>query len=228
MMLRSCVRKTGLNRFLARLWSRGHYEDAFGTGLLREIRPGDTVWDVGANVGLYTRQFLSAVGQSGRVVAFEPTEACCQEITRQFEGEPRLTLMPMALGADRGSITMTVEDDACSVTHRVITDGLKAGGPTKTVDVSSAAIVCDELPSLFPNVVKVDVEGHEGAVIAGMRPILADGRLRCVGVEVHFSLLEARKERGTPRTIESTLAAAGFRVTWVDPSHIIATRGPTA
>jgi FkbM family methyltransferase len=227
MKLRSLVRKTGLNRVLAGLWSRGNYEDRFGSALLDAIRAGDTVWDIGANVGIYTEKFLAAVGATGRVVAFEPTEACHQEIARRVGDEPRLTTMLLALGAERGSITMTVENDAFSVTHRVIPTGATTVGPTKTVMMSSAAIVCEENPSLFPNVVKIDVEGHEGAVVEGMKPILADPRIRCVGVEVHFALLEARQEIRTPRAIESTLTAAGFRVTWVDPSHIVARRDAT-
>ena len=40
--------------------------------LLAHVRRGDTVWNVGANVGVYTLQLAHMVGDTGRVVAFEP------------------------------------------------------------------------------------------------------------------------------------------------------------
>jgi FkbM family methyltransferase len=40
--------------------------------MIHNIREGDTVWDVGANIGAYTGAYLGLVGKRGCVVAFEP------------------------------------------------------------------------------------------------------------------------------------------------------------
>lgn len=47
-------------------------------------------------------------------------------------------------------------------------------------------------------------------------------RLKVLGIEVHFTLLEERKVKNVARTIEGLLYDAGFKVEWTDFSHIIA------
>jgi FkbM family methyltransferase len=224
MKIRSLARNLGLNRVLAGALIGRKYEDRFGAALLAAIRPGDTVWDVGANVGVYTARFLEAAGPAGKVVAFEPAEACSRAIADRFDDDSRLTIMGVAVGDECGSITMAMEADELATTHRVIPAGAQATGPTRSVRIATGASICEEFPGLFPNVVKIDVEGHEGSAVRGMQPMLADPRLRCIGIEVHFGLLDARGENGTPRRIEQALQAAGYAVAWADPSHIIATR----
>ncbi len=228
MTIRSVARRLGFNRVFARALIGKKYEDRFGAALLAAIRPGDTVWDVGANVGMYTARFLEAVGPKGKVVAFEPAEACGRAIADRFDADSRLTIMGLAVGDECGSITMVMETDELATTHRVIPAGAQAAGPTRSVRIATGASICEEFPALFPNVVKIDVEGHEGSAMRGMQPMLANPRLRCIGVEVHFGLLSARGENATPRLIEQELQAAGYRVAWADPSHIIATRDSRA
>jgi FkbM family methyltransferase len=223
--IRSLARSLGLNRVLARLMIGRKYEDRFGTALLAIIRPGDTVWDVGANVGVYTARFLDAVGPTGKVVAFEPAAACHRAIVDRVGDDPRLTIMGLAVGETCGSITMAMDADQLATTHRVVSEGEQANGLSRRVRIATVASICEESPGLFPNVVKIDVEGHEGSVVRGMQPVLADQRLRGIGVEVHFGLLAARGENSTPRSIEQALKAAGYGVTWTDPSHIMAGRG---
>ena len=59
--------------FLSRVLMGGRLFEPFETHLLRrEIRPGDVVLDIGANIGYYTIQFAHLVGARGKVVAFEP------------------------------------------------------------------------------------------------------------------------------------------------------------
>ncbi len=64
LLLRNLGRALGLNRLLASLLA-GEYEDRFQTVMLGAIRPGDIVWDVGANVGLYSKKFSNNAGSSG-------------------------------------------------------------------------------------------------------------------------------------------------------------------
>jgi FkbM family methyltransferase len=220
--LRSLTRKLGINKFLGRFISRGLYEDRFGTGFQAQILPGDVVWDIGANVGLYTATFHDATGPGGQVVAFEPTQACFRKLTERFSGNPRVVLKNIAVGDVDGVLTMAIEPDALAATHRVVLgDG---GDGAVTVDVRSAASLVATSPELFPNIVKVDVEGHEGSVLDGFESLLPDRRLHCVGIEVHFGLLEERGESDRPKQMEQTLRRHGFQTLWTDPSHLLATR----
>lgn len=222
--LRSVTRRLGLNRLIGQLLSRGPYEDRFGKALNNEIRRGDVVWDVGANVGLYTEAFLGRTGPDGLVVGFEPAPGCFKQLEQRFSGVSGVKLINAALGQRDGKVAMALAPDPLAVTHRVVVDEGDASGDLESVEIRSAASVVSELPALFPNLVKVDVEGHEGAVIDGLSPLLSDRRLHCIGVEVHFGLLQQRGESDCPRHIDRTLRANGFKVRWTDASHLLATR----
>ncbi len=222
--LRGFTRKLGLNRFLGGLMAGRHYEDRFGTAFQLAIRPGDTVWDIGANVGLYTAIFAEAAGPTGRVIAFEPTTACFSELQGRFANNPQVVLKNVAVGASDGVLSMAIEPDALAATHRIVTCHAGGGGGGVWVQVQSAASLVAEDPELFPQIVKIDVEGHEGAVLDGFEPLLYDQRLHSIGIEVHFGLLDERGESARPRQMEQTLNCHGFKVRWTDPSHLLATR----
>ncbi len=52
----------------------GRFEAATVRAYSRILKPGDTVLDIGANIGAHTLQLARCVGPTGRVVAMEPTE----------------------------------------------------------------------------------------------------------------------------------------------------------
>ena len=73
--IRSVTRATGALRPIVRLYRRlfqTGYEQNFDQQMLDLIRPGDVVWDVGANKGIYTEKILKKVTGSDFVAAFEP------------------------------------------------------------------------------------------------------------------------------------------------------------
>lgn len=222
--LRTLTRKLGLNQFIGQLIANGRYEDRFGPALQAEVRLGDTVWDIGANLGLYTQEFVASVGPSGRVVAFEPVPACFAQLRQRFAESPQVKLHNVAVGDADGRIAMSLEVDPLAATHRVVDVEHAGGGDLQQVEVRSAASLVAGEPELFPNVVKIDVEGHEGAVMDGMHSLLPDRRFRCVGIEVHFGLLNDRGESARPKQMVHTLLQHGFRVRWTDPSHLLAVR----
>lgn len=221
--LRNLTRKLGINRFiLSHLIAHRGYEDRFGSAVRREIRPGDIVWDIGANLGLYTSEFLESVGSQGRVIAFEPVVACFARLHERFAETPQVTLKNIAVGEANGIAFMSLDSDPLAATHRVVQARDSKG--MSQVDVRSAASIVAQEPDLFPNVIKIDVEGHEGMVLDGMHELLPDPRLRCIGIEVHFGLLNERTESARPQQIERTLKQQGFAVRWTDASHLLAVR----
>ena len=64
--LRNVARKTGVIQFINQFLPRKkNYEQAFDTAMFEAIKPGDVIWDVGANVGYYTGKFSDSVGSTG-------------------------------------------------------------------------------------------------------------------------------------------------------------------
>jgi FkbM family methyltransferase len=204
------------------LAGRGDYEARFARELLAAVRSGDTVWDVGANVGVYAAQF--AESGAANVVCFEPAPAAVAALHQRFPqasaGANPVRIVPIALADRRGTATFSA--DGTSPDNQIgVSDGTR---PTVEIQVRSAdeALIEFALPS--PNVIKIDVEGYELEVIDGLSRLLSSKELRSVFVEVHFSLLHNRKLDEAPAAILQTLRQHGFRVHWVDPSHIGAHR----
>ena len=90
--IRTLTRKLGLNKVIGWLIANRHYEDRFGPALSHQVCPGDTVWDIGANLGIYTRQFVERAGPAGQIVAFEPVAACFAQLRERFADSPTVTL----------------------------------------------------------------------------------------------------------------------------------------
>ena len=100
--VRNVTRKMGLNNLLGRVFAGSGYEDKFGEAMLSEIREGDCVWDVGANVGLYTSQFAERLGGKGTAIAFEPVPACYSALKERTKNMTTVWPVNIAMGAEMG------------------------------------------------------------------------------------------------------------------------------
>jgi FkbM family methyltransferase len=224
---RSLARKAGVIGLINRFWPVGEYEKRVHQSLQTAIRPGDVAWDVGANVGLYTELFCQWVGENGQVVAFEPLPASCERIRQRLPNCAWLRVENVALG-DTDSIGMLITA-ADSVENRLASasDLAKGGVGLLPVAICRADTLRTQL-GRDPNVIKIDVEGFEGEVLAGMEQLLGSPVLHSLLVEVHFLKLERRGRLTAPHQMERLLKSKGFRTKWVDASHLFATRPRTA
>lgn len=120
-------------------------------------------FDVGANIGAYT--LIASEVPGVRVVSLEPIPAAYAKLQRNVElnGREGVTMLPVAAGSARGELRMTC--DHASVFNRVVTED-HAGEGTMVVAVETLDTVRDRT-GLTPTVIKIDVEGHEPAVLEG-------------------------------------------------------------
>src|SRR4051812_44993411 len=74
-----------------RYWGRIERTDPVLLDSAREwIRPGDSVWDIGANIGLFTFAAAGLAGGHGRVLAVEPDTWCVDLLRRSSALNPQL------------------------------------------------------------------------------------------------------------------------------------------
>jgi len=174
--------------------------------LLSSTRSGDVFYDVGANFGFYTVLVAKGVGETGQVLSFEPDSSSLTLLQgnlllngirnvrcfRKALGD-RTTTAKLYLGQERGSSSLL---DSC---------GVNAGHELVEVVQGDAFVDKEKLPS--PNLVKIDVEGYEFAVLNGLASTLACPTCRLVCCEVHPALLP---DGVSTETIVDFLESLGF------------------
>jgi FkbM family methyltransferase len=224
MRLRNGLRKLGLTNLVSRFFYDSGAEDHFAQALQRAIRPGDVVWDVGANVGLYTGVFARLVGPEGKVFAFEPSCENVDLLKEACVSDCNVIINSFGLSSCQKRLAFLQGEDATGATSRIVnrSDALSTNAREATFLAGDDLIRSGE--ALTPNVIKIDVEGHELEVLRGLSMALDNPLLRDVFIEVHFALLDAAGSHDVPAIIENDLASRGFRVAWCDPSHIHASR----
>jgi FkbM family methyltransferase len=179
------------------------------------------VWDIGANVGFYTEIFCDRVGPQGYVVAFEPFPESITKIKERLPDCTWLRIENIALGG-KDTIGRLVLSGS-STTHHLTSETSESGCQSIPIEVRRGDSICERLGKI-PNVIKIDVEGFEEEVLNGLSQTLSNLDLRSVFVEVHFRLLSERGQTNAPIRIEKMLREKRLRVTWLDPSHLQATR----
>lgn len=226
--LRSATRRAGINRVVAQVINgRRGYEEVFAERVFEMVRPGDVVWDVGANVGFYSMRLFELVGSSGEVVAFEPNPACIARIRERSQAvhAKNIRLVEAALSDKDTTMDFAISGDECSTTSSLIERTHALTANEISVDVYRGDTVVERLGLPSPNLIKIDVEGFELECVRGLKGLLCSPDLRAILVEVHFSVLERRGQPYASLDLEQLFADAGFaRLVWIDASHLAAYR----
>lgn len=175
---------------------------------LRFLRPSDPVLliDAGANRGEWAADFL-ALFPDTQVVAVEPVPDTFERLRRRFHGDPRVHPINAALSDRRESVTLRLgADDTLASLYDYSTPFAEARNQTgDRTAVTVEALRLDDLPVAGSEnrttVLKVDVQGHEAAVLAGGSKLLARVDIAIVelsfveeyeGVEPSFAICAAR------------------------------------
>lgn len=147
----------------------GSYEPEQVRYFTENLNAGATVFDIGANLGYYTLLFSRCVGESGRVVAFEPSPQVAHFLNCHVKANrlANVDIVQAAVGAVSGTIRF--DADTGSGTGRVA----ETGGCD--VEVCRLDDIANEL-NAWPHYLKIDVEGFAGHVLAGAHGVLATAR----------------------------------------------------
>lgn len=178
----------------------------------RLVRPGDTFYDVGANIGYYTR-FVVRHLPVARVISFEPMSANVRLLRANVEiggYADRVRVFPFALGDAERREDLQVDDmsDGSAVLTSISggrpSEGRRHLGlapKTEPIEVlrMDDVVARESLPP--PNVIKIDTEGAEASVLRGAMETLRRHRPR-LAVSLHGA------ERGAEAL--AALADAGY------------------
>lgn len=147
-----------------------NYEAEALSTWLSLLSPGDTVWDVGGNIGLYALLSARAVSARGRVVSWEPSPDTFAVLADHVAANglaDRITMRNAAVADRPGSLSFAVAAAGeCDPTNRLTADGAGIRVPVETLD--------DRLASgERPAAVKIDIEGAELLALRGATAMFA-------------------------------------------------------
>jgi FkbM family methyltransferase len=175
------------------------------------VKPGSLVFDIGANRGDYTSAFLHL---GARVVAVEPTPQLVEQLRRV--SNPRLTVVPCAVGNKPGNLTLTLYADShlnslvldWGETSLPMIEANKVKVGTVQVEVSTLNLLIERYG--MPDFIKIDVEGYEPQVLEGLAAFPA-----LLSFEFRVRLMEAAKA-----CISKCPAGSKFNFFWYDAREL--------
>ena len=200
----------------------GLYEPPVTRVFQRQLRPGGTVMDVGANWGYFTLLAAAAVGPSGAVVSLEPDPRQYETLAGNvaMNGFTHVTTLRAAASSRPGRVTLlgySDDEENRGVTRIAAGDGRAAPDAARQFDVDAVTIDGLMPPIREVDLVKIDVEGAEDLVLEGMREGLSQHRYRAILLELHPTLLEARGVN--PESCVRVLQQHGYRGWAIDASE---------
>ena len=197
------------------LCTQGVYDLALTEFVWRLLDAGDTAVDVGANIGYVTGLMAARAGRPGTVIALEPHPDLFAELQRNVirwrtRGNlAAITLHNLAASESRNTATLYLPQEFSQnrgVATLAAADHAVAGPTVQTVPL-------DELIPGSVALLKIDVEGHELAVLKGCQRLLSSRRIRDIVFEEH---------QAYPGVVHRLLEASGYRVVRIDRAF----RGP--
>jgi FkbM family methyltransferase len=193
--------RSGTNR--GRRWSlvalgRGYGSGSFGRDRIAALaavsRPGDCLWDIGGHKGFMALAASRMVGPTGHVITVEPSETNLRFLRMHlaWNGVDNATVLPVALGDAPGEAAFGGRGSSIA---------FRLGEGPEAVPVRTIADLVEERGVRAPDVIKLDVEGAEAAVLRGMGPHLGGDQALLISThgralyEECRALLEARAFR---------------------------------
>jgi FkbM family methyltransferase len=173
-----------------RLWEP-HVTPLFQT-LLSD---GDVFVDVGAHIGYHTLIASRIVGSSGRVYALEPhpPSRTLLEANLRRNGVTNVRSLGVAAGAEIAAGVLFTPPSGDAARMSVTMGDGDEGGEVVTIMPVSDVVESDDATRL--TLVKIDVEGFEDRVLAGLQPLLSGIGLRpAIILEMHGHLNPAVRE----------------------------------
>jgi FkbM family methyltransferase len=164
-----------LSSFLEwQLWAFGAFEEQLSEMFAYLVRPGDRCIDVGTNVGVHATRLAKLAGPAGEVIAIEPDQGVADRAAHNFalNGLANVRLI-RAAASEHGNEQVTLYRPGDAETNKAQASVLPL--PYLTGQAASVATVAvDDICAGPVAFMKIDVEGHEVAVVQGAARVIAD------------------------------------------------------
>jgi FkbM family methyltransferase len=190
----------------------GVWEPHMTSWLRRRLKPGDGFIDVGANVGVFSVLASRLVGDRGRVVAIEASPVFHRRLLQQraLNGGRNIRAVNAAVSDGHKTLTFVLASSHNMGANSIVPYDGPAESSFET-DAHPLPELLDPAEIESARVIKIDVEGAEGAVVRGLAPLL--DRLR-PDAEITIEVTPDRMAQlgDSVGELLRTMADAGFHV----------------
>jgi FkbM family methyltransferase len=185
--------------------------------------PVNVFFDVGANIG-QTASAALANFPDARIFAFEPHAPAFGALMNSVRS-PYFSAFNLALSDKCGEAKFFEYGDLATCNSMVSNSqyAVRARHPSKTVIVECQTLdnFCETHGVEQIDVLKIDTEGHDVAVLRGAERMLGEGRVRFVYVEFNTMLPKAETSGGALLPICTILEPLGFSFVASYPEYMI-------
>ncbi len=196
-----------------RVAGRDIYEDI---DVILGRKTGCLIFDLGGNEGQSVRQFQKSFRQP-QIVSFEPARSSLEVLQKRFGADPSVRIVPCAVGETAGTGLLNIYERSEMNSLLSLESGLKAVGAeldvleTEKVEIISLDDFTAQQGIAYIDLMKIDCQGAEMAILRGAARLLAERRVTCLSLEVIFGPLY--RSQASLADYIGFLEPLGFRLT---------------
>jgi FkbM family methyltransferase len=155
-----------------------------------------TLFDVGANVGEFTLEILDAFrNHTFEIFAFEPSGRSWSQLKQRVRDVTNVHVIQVALSDRVGTADLFFPDEGsalASLHHRDLSHLNQTFGKSETVKINTLDLFCRENQIAHIHLLKIDVEGHELAVLKGAREMMERNAIEVVQFEFGGTSIDSK------------------------------------
>jgi FkbM family methyltransferase len=170
------------------------------------VAPGDTVIDLGANLGYYSNLFVKWTGESGKLYAVEPVIPFNEILQWRLKDKKQVTIFPYALGTEEKEITLVIPKDLAylstglpNVFDPATHGSLDEYGFKFEAKMKKGSELFKDITRI--DFVKCDIEGYEEFVFPEMKAVF----------EKHKPMIQVETWGPHKKVVEEFLHSIGYQ-----------------
>jgi len=176
------------------------------------IKEGQTVIDIGANLGYFSTEFARLVGGNGHVYSVEPIQLYRSILIENLRTFPQTKILPYALGETEGTISMGLPfaDQHRHGLMKVLSNEEKAKAPEVfEVELKHPSKLFGQLAEI--HYLKCDIEGYEVPVLPAMKDVIAR----------HMPILQVETDGENKKILHRMFNELGYQLYYVGDHGLV-------